>query len=88
MEVLGHFIAETGLFYASGHNCPVIAANADRPTKSQFVRFGFSSAFPRGKKKEIILARTVSTVERLTASWTYTSGLWLHNRNDRCKTVG
>lgn len=53
MEVLGHFITETGLFNASGHICPVIAANADRPTNKSIrtlrLQLGFLSR-PKEKR--------------------------------------
>lgn len=51
MEVLGHFIAETGLFYASGHNCPVIAANADRPTNKSIRTLRLQLSFPSRQKE-------------------------------------
>lgn len=46
MEVLGHFIAETGLFTASGQHCPVIAANADRPTNESIRTLRLQLSFP------------------------------------------
>lgn len=51
MEVLGHFIAETGLLYASGQNCPVIATNADRPTNKSIRTFRLQLSFPSRQKE-------------------------------------
>lgn len=71
MEVPGHFIAETRLFSASGHDCPVIVANADRPTNKSIRTLRLQISFPSRQEKDILLVRTASIVENLTASWTY-----------------